>query len=175
MNEDESIDSQPEDEIEYVSRGELKREMQGLQDLGRELTAISAKNLSQWEISPRTLEAIVEGKRLVPKALNRHLRYVAKLLVEENTDALRERLASLYRPHQLSVAAFHRAEQWRDRLLSGDDSPLQELIHRYPEADLQRIRQLTRNARKEAEQNKPPKNARELFRMIAEIQKQGEK
>lgn len=163
-------DNAEDDDIEYVSRGELKREMQGLQDLGRELTAVSGKLLDEWGLAPRTLEALKEGKRLVPRALNRHLRFVAKLLVEEDADGLRERLASLHRPHQLGVADFHRAEKWRDTLLAGDDSPVQEVIERCPGIDVQRLRQLTRNARKEAAQGKAPKSARELFRLIAEAQ-----
>lgn len=171
MNDHENLDDDNEDdEIEYVSRGELKREMQAIQDLGRELTAVSGKVLAEWPLAPRTLDALLEGKRLVPRALSRHLRFVAKLLVDEDVDGLRERLTSLHRPHQLGVAAFHRAEQWRDRLLAGDDSALQEILQRHPAADTQRLRQLTRNARKEVEQNKAPKNARELFRLIAETQ-----
>lgn len=167
-------DQLPDDEIEYVSRGELKREMQALQALGRELTGVSGKLLAEWGLSQRTLDAVLEGKRLVPRALNRHLRFVAKLLADEDTEALRERLDSLHRPHQLSVAAFHRAEQWRDRLIAGDQGSLQEILQRHPGADTQRLRQLTRNAIKEAEQGKPPKSARELFRLIAETQAGGE-
>jgi len=167
-------DNAEDDEIEYVSRGELKRDMQILNELGRDLTAVSGKLLAEWGMAPRTLEALLEGKRLVPRALNRHLRFVAKLLQEEDAVALRERLTSLHRPHQLGVAAFHRAEQWRDRLLAGDDSALQDILQRCPAADTQRIRQLTRNARKEAEQGKAPKSARELFKLIAETQQAAE-
>ncbi|MGB0866901.1 MAG: ribosome biogenesis factor YjgA [Granulosicoccaceae bacterium] len=172
-NQDFPDDLPDDDEIEYVSRGELKREMQALQTLGRDLTAVSGKVLADWDITPRTLEAILEGKRLVPRALNRHLRFVAKLLADEDVEKLRERLESLHRPHQLSVAAFHRAEQWRDRLIAGDNSALHEILQRHPGADTQRLRQLSRNAKKEAEQTKPPKSARELFRLIAETQQAG--
>ncbi len=167
-------DNSADDEIEYVSRGELKREMQALQDLGRELTGVSGKALAEFGLAQRTLDALLEGKRLVPRALNRHLRFVAKLLVDEDTDALREKLESLHRPHKLGVAAFHRAEKWRDQLLAGDNAALQEILARHPLADTQRLRQLTRNAIKEAAQNKPPKSARELFKLIAEIQQAGE-
>lgn len=166
-------DNAEDEDIEYVSRGEIKREMRGLQELGRELTAVSGKILNEWNLPPRTLAALLEGKRLVPKALSRHLRFVAKLLADEDVEPLRERLASLHRPHQLGVAAFHRAEQWRDRLLAGDNAVLQEIVERFPGADLQRIRQLSRNARKEAEQGKAAKSARELFKLIAETQQAG--
>jgi len=171
--EDGMEDSRLEDDIEYVSRGELKREMQALQDLGRELSGVSGKVLDTWGLRGQTLEALKEAKRLVPRALSRHLRYVAKLLQEEDVDKLRERLDSLHRPHQLSVAAFHRAENWRDRLVDGDDSAVSEIIERIPNVDVQRLRQLTRNARKEAAANKTPKSARELFKLIGQAQQDG--
>lgn len=174
MNDQETPDDNiDDDEIEYVSRGELKRDMQILRELGKDLTGVSGKVLAEWNLAPQTLVALLEGKRLVPRALARHLRYVAKLLTDEDAEALRERLDSLHRPHQLGVAAFHRAEQWRDRLLAGDDSALQEILQRHPKTDTQRLRQLTRNARKEAEHNKAPKSARELFKLIAQAQQAG--
>lgn len=167
-------DNNPDDEIEYVSRGELKRDMQILHDLGKELTGVSKKALAEFGLQTRTLDALLEGKRLVPRALARHLRFVAKLLSDEDAEKLREQLTALHLPHKMGVAAFHRAEAWRDRLLAGDKDALQEIMSRHPGADVQRLRQLTRNAIKEAEQNKPPKNSRELFRLIADTQKAGE-
>ena len=42
-------------------------------------------------------------------------------------------------------------------------------FNEYPNADVQHIRALVRNARKEHEQAKPPKSFRELFQVIKEV------
>jgi len=50
-----------------------------------------------------------------------------------------------------------------------DDRALEELIAEYPQADVQRIRMLIRNTRRESEAQKPPKSFRELFQVLREI------
>ena len=40
----------------------------------------------------------------------------------------------------------------------------------YPGADIQHLRQLRRNAIKEAQQNKPPRAYRELFRELRDLE-----
>jgi ribosome-associated protein len=70
------------------------------------------------------------------------------------------------------LAVFHRLERWRDQLLV-DDGAITELLETYPELDMQHLRGLIRNARKEQATNKPPKSSRELFqylRSLAEAQ-----
>ena len=55
----------------------------------------------------------------------------------------------------------------RERLL-GDDGALTEFAAAHPQADLQALRTLVRNARKEAKEGKPPRAYRELFRFLKE-------
>jgi ribosome-associated protein len=43
------------------------------------------------------------------------------------------------------------------------------LVNLYPDADLQRLRQLRRNAVKEKAENRPPKAFREIFQMLREL------
>jgi ribosome-associated protein len=58
---------------------------------------------------------------------------------------------------------------WRDRLIEGNDVLAEELLEQFPEADLQRIRQLVRNAHKEHKDNKPSRAARALFHYLQEL------
>jgi ribosome-associated protein len=46
---------------------------------------------------------------------------------------------------------------------------LTEFLTDHPEADVQRLRTLIRNALKEKELNKPPKSYREIFQLLREI------
>jgi ribosome-associated protein len=66
------------------------------------------------------------------------------------------------------VAWLHRVEHWRDRLID-DDQALTELLASHPNADAQHLRNLIRNAKKEKELLKPPKNYRELFKVLREM------
>ena len=46
------------------------------------------------------------------------------------------------------------------------DAPLTEYVTSHPEASVQRLRQLVRGARREAADGKPPKSARELYKIL---------
>ena len=47
-----------------------------------------------------------------------------------------------------------------------DDAALTEFVAAHPGTDLQELRALLRNARKEAKEGKPPRAYRELFRFL---------
>ena len=55
--------------------------------------------------------------------------------------------------------------RWRDRLIASDDA-VTEFIAAHPDTDVQALRTLVRNARKEAQLAKPPKSSREIFQMV---------
>jgi ribosome-associated protein len=158
-----------EEETIEVSKSQLKRELLALQDLGRELVALSAKDLQHLPLSEDLLEALTEARKLKMSALARKIKHIGKLLRDEDADAIRDALAKLRQPHVESVQAFHEVEQWRDSLLSGNMDLVNELCQRYPELDRQRLGQLVRNAKKEASLQKPPKSARVLFRYLKDV------
>ncbi|WP_143188304.1 dual-action ribosomal maturation protein DarP, partial [Burkholderia ubonensis] len=60
---------------------------------------------------------------------------------------------------------LHWIERTREQLLA-DDAALTEFVRQHPDADVQEGRTLIRNARREAQQNKPPRYFRELFQWI---------
>jgi ribosome-associated protein len=59
-------------------------------------------------------------------------------------------------------------ETWRTRLIESDPA-LNEWLVLHPDTDVQQIRQLIRNARKEAAESKPPKSSRALFKLIRDL------
>ena len=61
-----------------------------------------------------------------------------------------------------------RLEQWRERLIA-DDAALTEFASEHAGADLQAMRTLIRNARKEIAESKPPRAQRELFRVLRDF------
>ena len=67
------------------------------------------------------------------------------------------------------VAAMHRVEAWRERLLADGDPALAQLLDEHPTADRQHLRALVRSALDERRKNKPPRAFRELYRALREL------
>lgn len=87
-------------------------------------------------------------------------------------NALRDALDANSDTARREVAAIHRVERWRERLLAESDVALAELLEAYPAADRQQLRQLVRNAISERAKNKPPRAYRELFQVLRELSTQ---
>jgi ribosome-associated protein len=158
-------DSQPEKK----SRSQVKREYRQLKELGIRLVGLSRGQLRAMPLSERTLDALLAAKAMTRTALQRQYRHIASLLAEEDVAPIRAALAGELRPHAAEVAALHEAEEWRDRLLEGDDGELAAFVERYPECDRTHLRRLVRHARKERDLDKPPKSARLLFRYLGQL------
>jgi ribosome-associated protein len=162
-----------DDEIDIVSKSQIKREMQALQDLGKQLTDLNDSQLGKLPLGDKLLAAIEESRNIKQHiARKRHLKFIGKLLREEDEEAIRNGLDILLNQDKAATARFHRMEQWRDRLIGEGDGVLAEFINEYPGADRQQLRQLIRNAQKEAAANKPPKSFRQLFKLIRELMEQ---
>jgi ribosome-associated protein len=157
---------------EEKSRSQVKREFRDLKNLGIQLVALSKGQLKAIPMSEATRDALLATKVLTKTALQRQYRHLTSVLAEEDVEALRAGLAGELKPHADEVAAIHEAEQWRDRLLSGDETQIAAVVEKYPECDRTRLRQLVRNTRKETELGKPPKTARQLFRYLRELGRQ---
>ncbi len=148
----------------------LKREMKAFHNLGRELVELPANKYVNISLTERMLKAVTEAKRLKKSALQRQLRFISSIMSDEDVETIQTQLKQLAIPHQQETEAFHEVEQWRDRLIEGDNDLLNELVQQFTNVDRQHLRQLVRNAAKEAQQNKPPKSSRLLFKYLMEIQ-----
>jgi ribosome-associated protein len=157
------------EEILPKSKSQVKRELLALHELGRALVGLPNKSLSQIPVSDATRDAILEAKQLKMEALRRQLKHVGKLMRDEDAGAIRLALAKLRKPHEKEVTVFHEVEDWRDRLLAGEDALVDELCGRFSGVERQRLWQLVRNARKERDLGKAPKSARVLFRYLKEF------
>ena len=91
-----------------------------------------------------------------------------RFLDEEELAAIQKRLDAIQGISKAETAKLHHLEQYRDRLVA-DDTAFTKLIEQFPDMDIQSMRTLIRNARREKEQNKPPKAYREIFRMLKEM------
>jgi ribosome-associated protein len=151
-----------------VSKTKRKQEMTALQSLGARLVDLPESQIAELPMEERLREAVLEAKRITShEAKRRQMQYVGRLMREIDPAPLRERLEAIT-GHSAHAAAEHRRlEAWRERLLA-DDEALTAFAAEHPGADLQALRTLIRNTRKEQKDAKPPRSYRELFRLIKE-------
>jgi len=151
---------------ETVSKTRRKKEMLERQALGVALVELPASQLLEMSLEDDLREAVIEARRITShEARRRQMQYIGRLMREIDPAPVRARLEAISSGSAQSAARHRRLEAWRERLLAGDDA-LTAFAAEHPRADLQALRALIRNTRKEQRDAKPPRAYRELFRLI---------
>jgi ribosome-associated protein len=162
-------------EYDRPSKSELKRQSDALQKLGEQLIEAPRDRVKRVPMPDELRDAILmcqtitnhEGKR-------RQVQFVGKLmrtLDEEEVGVIQRTIESWKGTSKAEAAALHALERRRDKLLA-DDKALTQLLEEHPELDVQHLRALIRNARKEQAEHKPPKAYREIFQILKDLAKQ---
>ena len=166
--------SEFEQEYERPSKSELKRQMTVLQKLGEELVNEARDRVKRVPMPEDVRDAILECQQIKDhEGRRRQLQYVGKkmrTLDEEEVAAIQRTIDSWKGLSKADTANMHAMERRRDKLLT-DDKALTVLLSENPELDVQHLRTLIRNARKEQAENKPPKAYREIFQILKQIAK----
>lgn len=150
-------------EEELVSKTQIKNEMSDRQALGMQLTKLAPDTLKKIGLSEELLEAVLFYKKITANgALKRQAQFIGRLMRDTDPEPIQAYLNKLKGDNAEHNAAMQRLELLRERLVESDDA-LTELISNKPELPISELRTLIRNARREKEQNKPPKAYRELF------------
>ncbi|MDF2155649.1 ribosome biogenesis factor YjgA [Vibrio sp. CAU 1672] len=160
---------EPEEEIIWVSKTEMKRDMEELQKLGEELVSLKPAVLEKFPLSDDLREAIADAQRFKNEARRRQLQYIGKLMRHEDPEPIQAALDKVRNKHSQATAALHKLETLRDRVVEEGDSAISDVMELYPEADRQRLRQLARQAAKEKKAGKPAKAFREIFQILKEL------
>jgi ribosome-associated protein len=162
-----------EQEYDRPSKSQLKRDMTALQKLGAELIAEPRERVKRVPMPEDVRDAILECQTITDhEGRRRQLQYVGKkmrTLEDEEVALIRKTIDSWKQPSRAETAAMHAIERRRDKLLA-DDGALTELRAQYPQLDLQQMRTMIRNARREQAENKPPKAYREIFQVLKQLQ-----
>ena len=158
--------SREADSVDKISKTKRKQQMLELQDLGEELVALSKDALKKTPMSDELREAIKEYQRIPTHgAHRRQMQYIGKIMRNEDTAPIIEKLKQLKGSSTAATALLHRIERYRTEMIA-NDAAITQFLADFPAVDAQPLRALVRNARKEAEQVKPPKAYRELFQLI---------
>lgn len=151
------------------SKTKIKQQLADLRDIGHQIVALPDSRIKQLPLSEKLFDAVMLCRKISAHGgRKRQLQYIGKLLreePEETTISIRAKLLAFAGESHEENAKFHAMERWRERLLM-DDSAITEFLHTYPDVEIQRLRQLIRQARKDAAAHKPPAHARDLFKLI---------
>jgi len=162
-----------EQEYDRPSKSQLKRDMTALQKLGAELIAEPRERVKRVPMPEDVRDAILECQQITDhEGRRRQLQYVGKkmrTLEDEEVALIRKTIDSWKQPSRAETAALHAIERRRDKLLA-DDGALTDLRAQYPDLDVQQMRTMIRNARREQAENKPPKAYREIFQALKQLQ-----
>ena len=154
---------------ERPSKSELKRQAHELQALGEALAELPAAALAAAPMTDKLREAIAQHQRTRShEGRRRQMQYIGKLMRASEIEPLREAVAAAQLGRAHDALALHRAEQWRNELVADDDA-LTRWTAQFPQTDLQQLRTLIRNARKDAAQAPEQRHGRawrELFQFI---------
>lgn len=160
---------EPEEEIIWVSKTEMKTDMDALQKLGEELVGLKPSVLDKFPLSEDLAQAIKDAQRFKNEAKRRQLQYIGKIMRNIDPEPIQAALDKVRNKHSQATAELHKLEQLRDRVVAEGDAAISEVMEMYPEADRQRLRQLARQANKEKSANKPAKSSREIFQILKEL------
>ena len=160
-----------------ASRTDLKRESAALQKLGEDLLTLRAELMQRLALPDRLVEAVVEAKRITNfEGKRRQMQFIGKqmrLLAPELHAAIRTALIEQHTPSALETQSLHQAEQWRERLLADDDA-LAQWVEAFPATEVQQLRALVRQARKDAKPEQPGEALRhgrayrDIFQLLRE-------
>jgi ribosome-associated protein len=135
------------------SRTELKKESAELQKLGEALLTLRGELMERLDLPESLANALDEVRRITNfEGRRRQMQYVGKLmrgLEPETLQAIRDALEEQHSGSAQATLALHAAEKWRDDLIASDDA-LEAWLQSHPETDIQQLRALIRQARKDA-------------------------
>jgi len=161
-------------EYERPSKSEAKRQSNELQKLGEQLVDAPRDRVKRVEMPEDVKEAILTCQTITNhEGRRRALQFVGKkmrTLDEEEVAVIQRTIDSWKGASKAETAALHALERRREKLLA-DDKALTQLLEEHPHLDVQQLRTLIRNARKEQAENKPPKAYREIFQILKDLNK----
>ena len=162
-----------------MSKTDLKKYSDRLQELGESLLTLRADLMKRLDLSEKLVDAVNDAKKITNfEGRRRQMQYIGKLMRGVSEATLAEVEAALDEQNKGSAKgtlSLHLAEQWRDQLIANDDA-LTRWLEQAPDTDVQQLRALIRQARKDAQasaaQERPGeavrhgKAYREIFQLV---------
>ncbi len=170
---DQSMDDGDDEFGGRPSKSALKRASHDLQELGKQLLAMPDSRLDGIAMPERLREALAMYKKTKSfEGRRRQLQFVGKVMREVDAEPLREAVAAYQLGHARDALQLHQIERWRLELINDDADALTRWMATFPHSDVQQLRNLIRQARKDAAaapEQRSGRAFRELFQVLKEI------
>jgi ribosome-associated protein len=161
--------------VEPPSKSELKRRSQEIERLGGQLVDLPAAQLEDAPLPEKLRDAVEAARRITSHGARlRQRQYVGKLMRGIDVEPIRLYLAQLTAADQRRIRREHEVEDWRARLIAGEESAWTELALRIGAADLAELRALARQAHAELGSTRAGAASRQLFRRLREALDDGQ-
>lgn len=140
------MQSDPNSELEPLSKTQLKQEATKLQQLGKKLTTYNPGFLQKLPIQDVLITAIAEFNRLPNShgARRRQLQFIGKLMRDCDYELISRTIAKLENPGVVENKQQSELNAWCDRILLTGDPEINALLELYPHLQRQTLRQLRR-------------------------------
>lgn len=150
-----------------MSKTDLKKYSDRLQELGESLLTLRADLMKRLDLSEKLVDTVNDAKKITNfEGRRRQMQFIGKLMRGVSEAKLAEVEAALDEQNKGSTKgtlSLHLAEQWRDQLIANDDA-LTRWLEQAPDTDVQQLRALIRQARKDAQANEALESAGEAVR-----------
>jgi ribosome-associated protein len=156
------------------SKSQKKRDVEALQELGAKLVELSADQIKKIEMPEELRAALKETQRIAPRTegRRRQLQFIGRIMRKVDPAPLQAALDKIAGLSAAENVRMHQRERLRDRFIA-DEKVIEEIVAKFPQADIQYLRQQRRNAIRETELKKPPKAYREIYRVLRDLEAGG--
>lgn len=153
-NDDENnelIGSQSEENDDWISKSQIKREAEDLKGFGEFLVSLSLIQLQKLPLNETLFDAILLAQKLkLGGSRRRQLQLIGKILRDyDDLDALKSAVNLLKNHTPQQRLMKQKMEKWCDDFITDDNDTIERFIALYPDCDRQHLRSLVRNTQKE--------------------------
>jgi len=162
-------DAAADNPLTRPSKTRLKQDSHALQELGEALIALPLDRVDALPLPETLRDAIREMQRTRShEGRRRQMQFIGKLMRRIDAEPVRRAVSEMQLGRAQDSLALHQAESWRAELIDSDDA-VTRWIAEHPQTDVQHLRNLVRNARKDAALSPEKRSGRayrELFQYI---------
>lgn len=152
-----------ENQDNYRSRTQIKKEYKEIQKLGLELSKLSPQQLKLMNLPEELLEALEDAKTIKsPPAAKRQSQYIGSLIGALDPTPIKETLKLIKNGKPLESPETIETRNWIEKFFTGDTGVIEEFLSMYPEVERQTLRQLVKNSIKERDAGKIGKERKSL-------------
>ena len=158
-----NITENQDDEIIYVSKSELKRDMTEIQNLGEKISQLSLKNLKKMQLNDELYNEIIKLRNFKHEAKRRQLQYIGKILRNvDNFEDIKKQYDLIINPKKIIEVNRNKLCTLFNNLNNNLEDEMSKLEISVPNLDKKRLRQLFRMYRNSNEETSA-QNKQKIF------------